>query len=918
MKHLFSRTTALLSAFFVVSANAVELSGTVADRNGSTSTVSENGRVIDRTNHLGFTVWTSQNIPVKAGVAYCGRMKLDVLSRSIGALGSVRLVLLDANMRPVKYLREAGGPHQHFFSAGPIQVEYRTAAAHGAGFMRFEVLLAGNPSKVRIENPVIEEAKPVEVFHGKYTPKRPYPDREKTLAAMRKTTPATVDVVWRDGRPVIIMDGKEVLFKSYKGSRDYGEMNENGINVIQSFTAGITLFWDKVPWDPMTMTREGGFDFSRLEKELLFIFHHAPTARVLLNVNVDPGQHFFDLYPDSIFRNEAGQLGFRQFNSFAGFGGNPPNPRKHRHYAVSYASEDYQNYVCKGLKALAEFLKSSPAGNIVVGFGFNGGHDDQFLQWEWNAARGQADYSPAALKAYRKWLKEKYRTDKALRKAWGEPAVTFETAKIFSEKEWKSRPYWSSAKNGLDRKVSDGREFITWSIAEMNKRFARALKENMGRRVLVGTYYSSPIWGQTGRSSLHQLADNGKGIDIVFNVSGYSYLRQLGGVGGSGNFAIAAAHSAGLLYMQEMDHRTYRSRLTAGWTKGTVAYPDTIGEFQDQIFRDVGATVASGADGYYHFDMFESWYNDPDILKVLNTAAKAADFSVKNRAGLPRSEVAIFLDEKERLQNLFTTSAFQYGIIARMSGVTPDIYLLDDLTRPLPDYKLWIIPDPLTITDAQLKALKEKAFKKGNVIMISGNAGALSSVTPGRSAPTLAKLGIKVRDVMRPTADFVEFSKNLKEPEFAACSGRVGLLDIHLHNAPHTFRTRFNYFTVLDDPSFKTVGVWHSGKAPAIGIKHTPNGTIIYSAYPSGITSQMIYNAAKAAGVLPHSEPGNTVIVGNGVISVHRMAQEVVLYFDREMEFFDPETGKMIGEGKTLPVPCRLKGSRLINYRLKK
>ena len=33
---------------------------------------------------------------------------------------------------------------------------------------------------------------------------------------------------------------------------------------------------------------------------------------------------------------------------------------------------------------------------------------------------------------------------------------------------------------------------------------------------------------------------------------------------------------------------------------------------------------------------------------------------------------------------------------------------------------------------------------------------------------------------------------------------------------------------------------------------------------------------------------------------------------------FDPETGKMIGEGKTLPVPCRLKGSRLINYRLKK
>ena len=57
------------------------------------------------------------------------------------------------------------------------------------------------------------------------------------------------------------------------------------------------------------------------------------------------------------------------------------------------------------------------------------------------------------------------------------------------------------------------------------------------------------------------------------------------------------------------------------------------------------------------------------------------------------------------------------------------------------------------------------------------------------------------------------------------------------------------------------------------------------------------------------------VSVGHGAIAVHRLAQEVVLNFEQEMEFFDPETGRNAGRGKTLKVECEVKRSRLLNYR---
>lgn len=890
----------------------------VKNRFGSRSAYLAAERILEKQNAPGVSLWRSDPFPVEPGKRYAGRMTLEILSRTPGAMASFRLVGLNREGRETGGTAEMNPSYQRLYGSGRSrEAERILAAGPQTVSMRLELRLAGNPARIRIRSFSLVPYEEKPLYRGIYTPKEPYPDRDATLAALRKITPATSRVERRNGRPVLILDGRPVPVKGYKGSRDYGPLARAGANLMITFNSGTTLFWDKMRWDMATRQSDGSFDFTRLENELMFIYHQAPESRVLLTINCDVGEDFFRRHPESIFRNEKGELGVRQFGAFAGFGVPGPNPEKNRHWAVSYASREYQAYVCEGLKAVAEFLNSTPAGNIVAGFTLNGGHDDQYLQWEYSAARGQADYSPAAIAAYRRYLRKKYGTDAALRKAWNDPSVTLEKAPMFSEAEWKSRPIWNAERTGLDRKIADGREFLTFSIAEMQNRFGETLKRSFKRPCIVATYYSSPVWPQAGRSSLDELVRDGN-IDMIFQVSDYSTQRRMGGPGASANFTIAAAALRNTLYVQEMDHRTWRTQITRGWDQKQAAEPADETEFRAQIRRDAGSVLAYGGDGFFLFDMFDSWYNDPRALSVLEEAFRAADWQARYRDDVPRTRTAVFLDERERL--LFDQPGGRDCRVAwQLSGLTPDLYLLDDIRNPeLPDYSLYIVPSPAALTAEQLAALKQKACRPGKVLILTGSVGILTTAKTGDSQPALEAFGLKTRTRFGGGEEIAEFLPGTGDPLLQNCSGSLGtgLCSIGGDNMLRAQRTRFP--VSIADPDAGILGVWQNSRLPALAVRRSPqHGTLLYSAQIDGLTPQLLYNAALEAGITPAAAPGNSVAVGCGVASVYRLAGEVTLQFPETMEFFDPATGSRLGEGRRFHVPCEPWNGRIVLYRRK-
>ena len=743
---------------------------------------------LKRTEHLApQTIWRSALIPVVPNQGYAGKLSVNVLEREPGAMMSVRLVLLDKEKRPFDAVSESSAGDQALFSCGETDYHRYSASGHRAAFMRMEVILSGNPARVEICRATICRESPPPPAKGIYTQKEKLADRKKILEELKKLPVVTVEVLRVPGkRPVLLIDGKETILKSYKGSVDYRALSEAGSNFILTLSAGVNLFWDKYTWDMSPRRPDGTFDFTRLENELLLIHQTAPQARVLLNIDLDPGPDFFASHPNSIMRNEAGQLAVRRYYSFAGFGVPGPDVKKHRHYIVSYGSRDYRDYAVDALRQLGRFLRQSPAGKIVAGFGIHGGHDGQMLQWEYSALRGQADYSPDSLKAFRRFLAERYRNTEELRRAWNDPDVTLDNAQIFSEKEWKSAPVWNAARNGLDRKIIDGRVFMSETIAALNRDFALALKQSIGRPVIVGTYYSSPIWGQAGRSHMKELRrDNA--IDLVFQVSAYSFLRKIGGCGASANFTIEAAHRYGLLYLQEMDHRTHRSQMTAPdfYSRTALCYPYDSEEFRKQILRDAGSVLAFGGDGYYFFDMFNSWFNDPDVLRSVRTVNRCADWFLRYRDSVPKNRAAVFLDEKSRLlASNPVGEGFVLSMLCRLSGITADFLLLDNLTdQVLADYRLVIAGNPQTLDSRQLKALEHFAAQPGRVLILTGIPGALNGSHSGSAIPVMAKLGMTVRDIPVPRAELPEFLPNADDPLLSGCAHYASLMPFFCNKA---------------------------------------------------------------------------------------------------------------------------------------
>ena len=488
------------------------------------------------------------------------------------------------------------------------------------------------------------------LYGGIYDKEDPPPaDRAKALAEMAAIRPPDVAIERRVGRNVLLLDGRTTPLNQYKGFTDYRLMGECGGNMVITFNRGTRLFldatFDKADLDPKT----GAFDFSRIEETLLRIHAANPKARVLLNLDLDPDKRFLELHPEAIFVNEKGERGRSRFGAFAGFDSTPLDPKNKRvNWAYSYTSTAWRRYVESALVKLCAYLKTTPAANIVVGFHLAGGMDGQFVQWQYGPENGHFDYSEANRRALCGYLEELYGTDAALQKAWGDPAVTLATARNPTMAEFRSRPVFDD-RPGFGRRLADCRRFVAVGPARALNGFARTLRRGFGRPCLVETWYTSTIWSQPGRLAIDELV-KGDGVNVVCTVSGYSNLRALDGPGGAADNSIAGLNLRGVLYVQEMDHRTWRAQHTGSRDcVVSAAIPADENAFASQVRRDAGSVIAAGGAGFHLFDMFGSWYHGSRVKPAIREIYALNTFATAHAGEYPLPRAAIFTDEKARL-----------------------------------------------------------------------------------------------------------------------------------------------------------------------------------------------------------------------------------------------------------------------------
>ncbi len=830
-----------------------------------------------------------------------------------GALIALSAIELDGSGKVVE--RHDQGASQIVTASGfRHKIAIPFTAHTNAAAVKVEISVAGNPVTFTPLQAYVRAASQAPLYGGIYDKEDPPPqDRAAALAEMAKIAPSTAKVVRRKGRNTLVIDGKEAPLNQYKGFTDYRLMGECGGNVVITFNRGTRLFLDSTFDEAVRDEKSGEFDFSRVEDTLLRIHAANPEARVFVNVDLDPDKDFLERNQDSIFVNEKGERGRSAFGAFRGYDSSPLDPDdKLVNWAYSYTSQSWQEYVKDGLRRLCEYLKSTPAGNIVAGFHLAGGMDGQFVQWEYGPQNGHFDYSEANRKALCAYLREIYGTETALREAWGDSRVTFETAGNPTVAEFKSRQAFDD-RPGFGRRLADCRRFVSVGPARALNGFAQTLKSAFGRPCVVETWYTSTLWSQAGRLAIDELV-KGNGVDVICTVSGYGYLRNVDGPGCSADNSIAGLNLRGLVYAQEMDHRTWRTQRTGVWMETATAIPSDEREFANQVRRDAGSVIAAGGAGFHMFDMFGSWYHGSRVMPVLKEVFAMNRFATDHAGEYPLPRVAIFTDEKARLLRENTYDCV--NVLWRTSGVAPAMHYLADIENPdLPQYGLAVVWSPVTITKGQVAAFRKRILSAGGMLAVIGEAGC-GSRDFSDTADVLDAFGMKASHSFRATGETVVRKPKVRDPLLEGWYGTSDAYGMTIRDGRLVRRHQVG-ITEVTDRNAKVLGVWEKGGGAAFARKRVGCGTLVYMSREGGLSPQLLNRLAVDSGIAPFAKPGNATYVGNGIAVVHRLADEAEVDFGQTVELIDPVTGAARGAARRWRPALAVGESAAVAYRMR-
>lgn len=687
----------------------------------------------------------------------------------------------------------------------------------------------------------------------------------------------TSEVRISNGMPALYVNGKltsQVLASPYPpGLSDFRDFLKAGISVFS-----IYLRFD---WSGPEQ-----YDFKRVDEKLDAYLKLEPKALFLPRVLLTPGDWWCKEFPSEITMRDDG--------SPAGMFGAPCHP--------SLASEKYR---ALSHKAMIAFLKhvEGKYGDHIVGYQAGNGFGGEWLMFNsfWEARPGAPpptkfgveDYSPPAQAAFRRWLKRKYGTVGQLRRAWGGPKVTFETATPPNEVERYSSTHGIFFDPAVSQRVPDYFTFFNEMVADVLLENCRWIKEITNRKKIVGSFYGY-LWCNFPNLSVVHSGHLGfakvlRSPEVDFIASPYTYdNKQIGGPNNSQTLPEAVAlHSK--LYLNEVDTETHLHQRQWRWGN-SLNNPKNWEETKGLLIRDYGYALAKGF-GMWWTDLHGGTFHDDQIIELLGDLRKI-DEKFLEADKRSNADIAVVLDEAsftyfgdgEPLFNALLTAQKQWEL--GFVGAPWDPQLLTDMDNPkLKDYKLYIFLNTFRVTPEQWAAIHARLKRNGATavwVYAPGYIGEKLSVDNMRELT-----GIRLAESDSAGELHVEitsydhaYTKSL--PRGFAYGTDVNVANIirwydhqiylkdprdpSLQRDLPGFRINPRFWS--DDPDAKVLGRLAGLDKPGLVVKEQPGWTSVYSSAPI-LPAVLLRNIARAAGCHVYSDAGDVVYANRKVLAVY-------------------------------------------------
>lgn len=548
---------------------------------------------------------------------------------------------------------------------------------------------------------------------------------------------ATYKLEYREGRPVIVSNGEVIKPPTYcdcilgnppewiARNRDFVESGVHiyFLDVKGNWETYATQYWTDEGVYP---TPEPDSKAFCIPQEAAAILEMDPTARFYIR--------YGDFVPKTWSEKNPGEM---QLSSTG-----------HREQQLSYASEKGEADFTRYLRHLIGFCEAQPWAERIIGYMyFPFGEGLTAL-----ACSGFTfDVSPAMQRAFRAWVREQYADEQALRAAWNDAEITFDTVAVPTEAEWKAKRetllHWPEP-----AQVRRERDYFALQRVLFRRNFRAMLgtmrEATAQREVLLGIdALKQPMLGwmlnlafgredwitdpmgdfpdmhqATGTLDIGDLLDE-PGWDIVITPSDYTarsvgYAWESEGVNDS-------LRLRGKAMLVENDARTWM-----GGESETLGAFLTPAEVRAGLLRNTAWALTRGH-LHYWMNVGSSYFHDTRIHELaIRTEKKLLDASPAWPHQETEHALCMVLDDSGPMHENGTAGYQQVAVLWQRQlglahcGLPYRVYLLSDLEKAnMPAYRTYLFPNMYELNDERMAMLRRTVLRDGRMAIFGPATG---------------------------------------------------------------------------------------------------------------------------------------------------------------------------------------------------
>lgn len=752
-----------------------------------------------------------------------------------------------------------------------------------------------------------------------------------------------VEVKPYNGDPTILVDGKPVTIMSLttkKETRDDAaydkyltSLGKSGIKIyyVIAHTDWLRPGGDYTDRDGNVVHKPSGFEM--FQKEVDTLLRNVPDAYIFVRLILHPPAAWVENHPDDVVRYSDGNTmpctlvwGDDCIEDYIG------------HYLL--ASENWRTDASKAIEDFCDKVDASSFADRIIGYFFCAGGS---CEWRYLVPvidfqnHRVAGHSPAFKKVYSKYLREKYKTEENLKKAWRMENVSFDDPLIPSfddrlhvddeerflaeSREKRTMIPRVYEKGGpcvglflntdAYQHVADFYEAWHCCTGDSIIHFGKVVKDRYKERgMLTGAFFSA--WGCTNYYDAPTTGGTYRVLqsDVIdYLASPPTYANREPGGFAPGRSVHDSFRLRNKIYISEEDSRTHLCEPSGRYINFKLFSPrDSVVTLK----RDFARNICDGTFAWW-FDMAGQnckcgWYEDQVFYDLFSAQQKIAKLSCENHR-CKSSEIAVIYSTESlccvaRYTNRVMLDYYRSSELYRV-GTELDYYLAEDLANEdMPDYKVYLMNNLFSISDKERQAIINKASKNGAMI--------IWLLAPGFINPDRDKR-VSCENIENITGMRTKMAEEICIPEFkitrpvheavkyADVDRCYGYLDrnnyMNLCVSPMYEPNLASSYFYIDDESAEVLGRYDFNGKAALAMKKDEHGiTHVYCATKI-LRSELLTSLAEYAGCHIYNNQDDCIYANNNFITIHaKFTGKHKLRFKESCSPFEVYEKKYYGE----------------------